>query len=644
MFQYMANRWLRVTSTYTSPSPSYNLTFESSANGTTWTSRGSWTNISSYLSRRIFNTTDVGSDSYIRITMQNTHATAAVPLSNIELLSARAGDQGGDTTGIEGNLPLDWDGARAITIQPKRSDSVPLTIRNRVAQSASISGATSSGGVTTYTIAVGAQYPFQAGETVLISGIVSSVNTGGTANTGFNVGQAVITSATNTSFTISRTVAETYTSGGSVKVSGLNNLLQWFNGDGFLLGYITSGGQLNITNNSSAGINITGAGSFVASSGGLPAIRIQQATGQSADLFEFRNAAYSTVLGSMAADATLKFPALTSQTASKALLTTNGDTGGFLITTVSDANKGLVIKGTASQTANLQEWQDSAGSAMVRISPGGDLLTAGIGSFGSYVNAGILNAQGYTTTQITSVFKAVASQTADITQWQNSSGAVLSRIRPGGQIGIGSAITGTALVVNTDVLGASTIGMIIRGAASQTGELINLQSSDGTTLLRINAQGQVEPLSTAGQAFTIKGVASQTLDLQQWQNSSGAVLAKIDKDGNFKGRLVYDINAQTGTTYSFALTDAASIVTLSNSNVITASIPTDASVDFPIGSTITIIQTLDGQVTIQAATSGTTIVSSNALTANAPKLRGVGSSATLIKTSANNWYVIGDLY
>jgi hypothetical protein len=41
-FAYMLNKWLRVTSTYNASAPTYNLIFESSANGSTWTSRGSW--------------------------------------------------------------------------------------------------------------------------------------------------------------------------------------------------------------------------------------------------------------------------------------------------------------------------------------------------------------------------------------------------------------------------------------------------------------------------------------------------------------------------------------------------------------------------------------------------------------------------
>jgi hypothetical protein len=104
------------------------------------------------------------------------------------------------------------------------------------------------------------------------------------------------------------------------------------------------------------------------------------------------------------------------------------------------------------------------------------------------------------------------------------------------------------------------------------------------------------------------------------------------------------IDAKTGTTYTFALTDANNeLITASNASAQTYSIPTNASVAFPIGSQINIIQIGAGQVTINAVTSGTTTVLSTGATAAAPKLRAQYSSATLVKVATDTWYVIGDI-
>ena len=103
------------------------------------------------------------------------------------------------------------------------------------------------------------------------------------------------------------------------------------------------------------------------------------------------------------------------------------------------------------------------------------------------------------------------------------------------------------------------------------------------------------------------------------------------------------LNAQTGTTYTFALSDNGKLVTASNVGAQTYSIPTNGTTSFPVGTQINIIGIGAGEVTIQAASSGTTTVASTGATAIAPKLRAQYSSATLIKASTDLWYVAGDI-
>ena len=97
-------------------------------------------------------------------------------------------------------------------------------------------------------------------------------------------------------------------------------------------------------------------------------------------------------------------------------------------------------------------------------------------------------------------------------------------------------------------------------------------------------------------------------------------------------------NAQTGTTYTLALSDAGKIVTCSNTSSITVTVPLYSSIAFPTGTQITIVGINTGQVTIAAA-SGVTINSAG----GALKLRVRYSSATLIKTAKNTWLLIGDI-
>jgi hypothetical protein len=114
--------------------------------------------------------------------------------------------------------------------------------------------------------------------------------------------------------------------------------------------------------------------------------------------------------------------------------------------------------------------------------------------------------------------------------------------------------------------------------------------------------------------------------------------------GTVQASAALALNAQTGTTYTFVLSDANNtLVTASNASAQTYSIPTNASVAYPTGTQINIIAIGAGQVTINAVTSGTTTVLSNGGTAASPKLRVQYSSATLIKVATDTWYVVGDL-
>lgn len=102
------------------------------------------------------------------------------------------------------------------------------------------------------------------------------------------------------------------------------------------------------------------------------------------------------------------------------------------------------------------------------------------------------------------------------------------------------------------------------------------------------------------------------------------------------------LNAQTGTTYTFVLTDNRNkLVTANNSSAQTYTIPLNSSVAFPTGSIINIIQIGTGQVTIQGA-SGVTVASTGA-TSTAPKLRARYSAASMIKVGTDSWYVVGDI-
>ena len=109
----------------------------------------------------------------------------------------------------------------------------------------------------------------------------------------------------------------------------------------------------------------------------------------------------------------------------------------------------------------------------------------------------------------------------------------------------------------------------------------------------------------------------------------------------FNGLVTFTLNPQTGTTYTSVLDDSYQVlVTMSNAASNTFKIPTNASVEHPIGTVITVLNIGVGVCTISAVTSGTTTVLSAGGTAAEPTLSQY-KSAACIKTETDTWYVVG---
>lgn len=98
------------------------------------------------------------------------------------------------------------------------------------------------------------------------------------------------------------------------------------------------------------------------------------------------------------------------------------------------------------------------------------------------------------------------------------------------------------------------------------------------------------------------------------------------------------LNAQTGTSYTTALSDDGKLITLDNGSAITLTIPPNGTVAYGIGTQLNIMQLGAGQVTI-AAGAGVTLRS------NGSKLKTNGqyAVATCCKIASDTWVVIGNL-
>ncbi len=130
-------------------------------------------------------------------------------------------------------------------------------------------------------------------------------------------------------------------------------------------------------------------------------------------------------------------------------------------------------------------------------------------------------------------------------------------------------------------------------------------------------------------------------------NTLDELAAALGDDANFAASVTTSLGlkvdsltpiSQKSASYTLSsLTERDDLIEMGSASAMTVTIPTDSTVDFPIGTSIDILQTSTGQVTIAGA-GGVTVNATPGL-----KLRTTWSSCTLFKRAANTWVVYGDL-
>lgn len=98
------------------------------------------------------------------------------------------------------------------------------------------------------------------------------------------------------------------------------------------------------------------------------------------------------------------------------------------------------------------------------------------------------------------------------------------------------------------------------------------------------------------------------------------------------------INSQTGVAYTLVIDDAGKIIEMNNASANVLTVPSNATVAFPVNSYIEIVQMGAGVTTIAAA-GGVTIRSRSGLLSFAAQY----SAGSLYKRGTNEWVLIGDL-
>jgi hypothetical protein len=109
----------------------------------------------------------------------------------------------------------------------------------------------------------------------------------------------------------------------------------------------------------------------------------------------------------------------------------------------------------------------------------------------------------------------------------------------------------------------------------------------------------------------------------------------------FNGLVAFTVDADATADYTAVLDDAyQTLVPMNKATAVAFKIPTNASVAFPVGTVITVLNKGVGVCTISAVTPGTTTVLSAGSVAASPTLLQY-KTAVCIKTATDVWYVAG---
>lgn len=213
--------------------------------------------------------------------------------------------------------------------------------------------------------------------------------------------------------------------------------------------------------------------------------------------------------------------------------TTNG-TSALTIVPGASTDSALVLQGATGQTANLQEWRNSSGTTLAAINQNGALL-ANNGITTSSGSLSLVSAAGGISTGNIGNFNAGGSQ---FLEWDISAKSL--------KVGAHSS-TWNTIYVGHQGFSATSKGNVLVGAAS------------GSANARLHVKGTDNDAASVG--LLVQGAVSQSGDLFQAQNSAGTVLAKIDASGNLT---VKSATVQGDLSVSGKATFSGSYITFSN--------------------------------------------------------------------------------
>lgn len=162
---------------------------------------------------------------------------------------------------------------------------------------------------------------------------------------------------------------------------------------------------------------------------------------------------------------------------------------------------------------------------------------------------------------------------------------------------------------------------------SQTGNSGKYLTTNGTIVSWSTVDALPSQTSNSGKILTTNGTSASwaTLTAEQIPSITSTKVSTVD------------INSQS-SSYTLVLADASKLLLMTSASAQTVTIPTNASVAFPTGTKIDIVQTGAGQCDIAGA-SGVTLNSEG----SKKKINAQYQVVSIVKTATDTWLLMGAL-
>jgi hypothetical protein len=284
---------------------------------------------------------------------------------------------------------------------------------------------------------------------------------------------------------------------------------------------------------------------------------------------------------------------------------------------------------------------DAAPGALDTLAELANAIQAVDGLVNTAIGEAVGNMQTYADTAAnTAETDAIAAAAADATTKADAAQAAAESTAEGYVVDHNSATTFVHGISDTSQL--ATLSDVSAVTASSLG----LGNVDNTSDLDKPVSTATETAISTAKAEALAEVTAVIDSAPTALNTLNELAAALNDDENFASTVstaldakvasYTSINQQAGA-YTSVLADRDKLVEVSSATGVTITIPTNASVAYPVGTSFDVLQTSTGQVTIAGA-AGVTVNATPGL-----KLRTQWSSATIFKRAENTWVVFGDL-